>query len=159
MAATMQHRMQSTGVQSSTRQQLTPISNRFPKTPPAAPAVRQQQQQHNALLQPLQALSTSLRQPLTTPVQQQQQQRLWQQQSQQQRRQQQRVLLVFAVPAEAAADADGEDVFDPNISAVDQDFDLLGAEVGVGYEKNMQNLESCHPKRDLAGGPQSSKQL
>jgi hypothetical protein len=48
--------------------------------------------------------------------------------------QQQHVLLVFAVPAEAAADADGEDVFDPNIPAVDQDFDLLGAEVGVGYE-------------------------
>lgn len=129
MAATMQHRMQPSALCSSTRQQLTPITSRFPKTPAAAPAVRQQQQQHHAVLQPLQALATSLRQPLITPVQQHQQQRLWRQQSQQQHRQHQRVLLVFAVPAEAEAGADGEDAFDPNIPAVDQDFDLLGAEV------------------------------
>jgi hypothetical protein len=50
-----------------------------------------------------------------------------------QRRQQQRVLVVFAVSADQAGSVgDGEDAIDPNIPLVDQDFDLLGAEVGGG---------------------------
>jgi hypothetical protein len=44
------------------------------------------------------------------------------------------VLVVFAVSADQAGSVgDGEDVIDPNIPLVDQDFDLLGAEVrGTG---------------------------
>ena len=137
MAAAMQHKAHAPAAFSSTKQQLAPLSSRPLRG--AAPAARQQQQQHRAVLQPLQALSTSLRQPLVSGASQQQQpwqQQSWRQQQgqqQQQRRQQQRVLLVFAVAPEQAAGADGgdddESGIDPNIPLVDQDFDLLGAEV------------------------------
>lgn len=138
MAAAMQHKAHAPAAFSSTKQQPAPLSSRPLRG--AAPAARQQQQQqHRAVLQPLQALSTSLRQPLVPGASQQQQpwqQQFWRQQQgqqQQQRRQQHRVLLVFAVAPEQAAGADGgdddESGIDPNIPLVDQDFDLLGAEV------------------------------
>lgn len=131
MAATMQHKMQAQASLSSTKQQLASVHSRPLRSAAPAPAVIQQQQQRT-FLQPVHALATSLRQPLVPAQQQQQQpwqQRFVQQQGQQQRRQQ-RVLVVFAVPSDApAAAGDEEGALDPNIPAVDQDFDLLGSEV------------------------------
>lgn len=135
MAATMQHKMQAHAAfsSSSKKQSLAaPLSGRPLRSAVAtAPAVRQQQR---PLLQPLQALSTAFSQPLVSPQQQQQQlqqQQPWRQQQRlSQQHRQRRVLLVFAVPAESApAAGDDEAGLDPNIPAVDQDFDLLGAEV------------------------------
>jgi hypothetical protein len=130
----MQHKMQAQAAFSSTKQQLASVHSRPLRSAAPAPAVIQhQQQQQRTFLQPLHALATSLRQPLV-PVQQQQQQpwqqRFVQQQGQQQRKQQ-RVLVVFAVPSDApaAAGEGDEGALDPNIPAVDQDFDLLGSEV------------------------------
>lgn len=131
MAASMQHRLQGPASLSGMKQQLAPVSCRHTRTHIAAPVpVQAQQQQHKRTpLQPVQALAAAHRQPLAPGQHKQQQQQLWQQQGQQQRRQ--RVLLVFAVDpaAEPASAADDDSGLDPNIPAVDQDFDLLGAEV------------------------------
>jgi len=129
MAASMQHRLQSPASLSGMKQQLSPVSCRHTRTHIAAPVGVQQQHHKRAPLQPVQALAAAHRQPLAPGQHKQQQQQLWQQQGQQQRRQ--RVLLVFAVDpaAEPASAADDDSDLDPNIPAVDQDFDLLGAEV------------------------------
>jgi hypothetical protein len=96
------------------------------------PLHQQQQPQHQqrAALQPLQALATSLQQPLAQLEQPKQQ---WQQRLCRQQGRQQRLVLVYAVAPEAAGSKDDSGL-DPNIPAVDQDFDLLGAEVSEGQE-------------------------
>ena len=131
MAASMHHKTQMHAVSSSMKQQLAPMASRPVHAPLVAPATRQQQQQQHRVLQLLQAVATSHSQPLRQQHLPQLQQQLQQQQQQQARLQRRRrVLVVFAVPADASEQAgDEEGGLDPNIPAVDQDFDLLGAEV------------------------------
>ncbi|WIA11856.1 hypothetical protein OEZ85_011942 [Tetradesmus obliquus] len=76
-----------------------------------------------------------LLQPLFTPLQQQQQQP----------RRQQLLVVYAAAPDSAASQPAGEDAesCDPNIPAVDQDFDLLGAEVKRLQEALGDQLKGC----------------
>jgi shikimate kinase len=70
---------------------------------------------------------------------------LFMQLQQQQRQRRQQLLVVFAAaPDSAAQQPAGEaDGLDPNIPAVDQDFDLLGAEVKKLQEALADQLKGC----------------
>jgi flagellar biosynthesis GTPase FlhF len=86
------------------------------------------------------------RTPAAARRQQQQLQPLFTQLQQQQQQRRQQLLVVYAAAPDSAAqqpvgeDADG---LDPNIPAVDQDFDLLGAEVKKLQEALADQLKGC----------------
>jgi DNA replication protein DnaC len=93
-----------------------------PRCRTPAAARRQQQQQQQQL------------QPLSTQLQQQQQLR------------RQQLLVVYAAAPDSAEQppaGEDSDAFDPNIPAVDQDFDLLGAEVKKLQEALEDQLKGC----------------
>lgn len=88
----------------------------------------------------LAAAASVRRHHLPAPLSQRQQQAATRLQLQQQ--QQQRLLVVYAAAPNAAA-AGEEDGLDPNIPAVDQDFDLLSAEIKKLQGSLKQELKGC----------------
>jgi ATPase subunit of ABC transporter with duplicated ATPase domains len=124
MASSMRHNLASRQCSSTAGRFSSSSSSRVlaaPRCQTPAAARRQQQQQQ------LQPLSTQL------------------QQQQQLRRRQQLLVVYAAAPDSAAQPPAGEDAdaFDPNIPAVDQDFDLLGAEVKKLQEALADQLKGC----------------
>jgi DNA replication protein DnaC len=78
--------------------------------------------------------------------QQQQLQPLFSQLHQQQQLRRQQLLVVYAAAPDSAEQppaGEDADAFDPNIPAVDQDFDLLGAEVKKLQEALADQLKGC----------------
>ncbi|KAF6265935.1 shikimate kinase-domain-containing protein [Scenedesmus sp. NREL 46B-D3] len=114
MASSMRHNLASRPCSSTAGCSSSSSSSRILTAPRRTPAAAGRQQRQL--------------QPLSTQPQQHQQQL---------RRQQ--LLVVFA----AAPDSADADAFDPSIPAVDQDFDLLGAEVKKLQEALSDQLKGC----------------